>query len=286
MDTRIIRGYLQDAALRWSFNALAGEVFGLDFEPWYQNGWSGGYCPYAAVREGRVLANVSANRIDCLLDGQPRRYVQLGTVMTGAAHRGRGLCRQLMERVLADCAGCDGVFLYANGSVLDFYPKFGFQPVKEYRFQGAFKGAARASVRPVPMASPADWQAFLVEKNRRTGQGLLQLDTDGILMFHLSQYMRDAVYFVPDADAYIVAEREGGTLTVYGMFAPSPVAPLDLCRAFGPEVERVCFAFTPADQTGLELYEHQEEDTTLFVQGEPLFGDMEAIKGFPALVHA
>ena len=48
--------------------------------------------------------------------------------MTRPGHRGRGLARRLMEEVLRDWSGrCDGMFLFANGTVLDFYPRFGFR---------------------------------------------------------------------------------------------------------------------------------------------------------------
>lgn len=274
----IISDYLVDGALRRSFNALAGEVFGLDFEPWYQGGWSGKYCPYSVVAGGQVVSNVSLNRIDCLLDGQPRHYVQLGTVMTGPEYRGRGYCRRLMERVLADCRDCDGVFLYANDSVLDFYPKFGFQPSREYRYRRTLAGAARAAVARVSGGGR--------DLPLEAGQGLLRLDTEGLLMFYLGGPMAENVYYHPASTAYVVAELVHGLLTVYGVFCRQEVDLADLCRAFGPGVERVELAFTPADRAGWEEYEHREEDTTLFLRGRPLVEDLEIFRGFPELAHA
>ena len=35
-EMQILEGYLNDDALRGSFNALAGKCFGIDFEPWYK----------------------------------------------------------------------------------------------------------------------------------------------------------------------------------------------------------------------------------------------------------
>ena len=285
MNSEIICNYLSDNGLRGSFNALARDTFGLDFEPWYQQGWSSKYHPYSILVDGQVVSNVSANRIDCLLNGQSRHYIQLGTVMTAEAHRGKGFCRQLMERVLMDFSSCDGIFLYANDSVLDFYPKFGFRPAKEYRFRTSLSGAAVASVSPVPMEAPTDWTRFLAKKKTLRSQGLLQLDTDGLLMFYLSGPMRDYLYTVPGKDIYIVAELEDGLLTVYDIFSSGNAGLLDICQAFGPQVRRVEFAFTPADQRGLESYEYTEEDTTLFLLGEPLIGDMTLIQSFPELAH-
>ena len=278
----IISDYLQDTALRRSFNALAGETFGLDFEPWYRQGWSGKYCPCSVLLDGQIVSNVSLNRIDCLLDGRPRHYVQLGTVMTKPEYRRRGYCRRLMERVLAGCRGCDGVFLYANDSVLDFYPRFGFRPWEEYRYGVPLTGAPSASVRPHPMASPEDWQCVPLGQ----GQGVLCPDTDGLLMFYLAGPMRESVYYHPASGAYIAAELAEGVLTVYGVFSPAPADLPELCRAFGPQVRRVEFAFTPADRSGLEERRHKEEDTTLFLLGESLERDMAVIRAFPELLHA
>lgn len=74
-----------------------------------------------------------SNRIDTVWRGEALRLVQLGTVMTAPAHRGKGLARSLMEAVLDDWGRtCDGVYLYANGTVLEFYPKFGFVPAREH----------------------------------------------------------------------------------------------------------------------------------------------------------
>ena len=45
MNIQICKNVKEDAALRHSFNALAGETFGLDFEPWYQYGYWGERSP-------------------------------------------------------------------------------------------------------------------------------------------------------------------------------------------------------------------------------------------------
>ena len=94
---RIVKGYRADDALRRSFDALAQRTFGLTFEDWYQNGfWGDDYVPYSVVVDGEVAANVSVNRTDFVLDGEKKRFIQLGTVMTDERYRGRGMIRRLM----------------------------------------------------------------------------------------------------------------------------------------------------------------------------------------------
>ena len=90
-DITIVKNIRDDAALRSSFNRLAEKTFDLNFENWYQNGyWKENYIPYAAVREGQVIANVSVNPMTFSENGILHHYIQLGTVMTDSAFRGQG----------------------------------------------------------------------------------------------------------------------------------------------------------------------------------------------------
>ena len=89
-DFTIRKNYRNDDCLRSSFNRLAEKTFNLNFENWYQNGfWGGQYDPWSLLLDGEIAANVSVNRINCLLDGQRRQYLQLGTVMTRADLRAK-----------------------------------------------------------------------------------------------------------------------------------------------------------------------------------------------------
>ncbi len=133
----------ESAALRQSFFRWHRAPLKLTF-PLARQGLLGErYLPYALAEEDRIVSNISVNVLDVLYDGAPRRYVQLGTVMSDPAFRGRGLSRRLMEKVLADWRGnCDMIYLYANDTVLDFYPKFGFERFIEH--------SQMYSLRPAP----------------------------------------------------------------------------------------------------------------------------------------
>lgn len=97
--------YKDDEVLRKSFNALAIETFakGLDFEPWYQEGyWNNRYICYSFVDDNQVVSNVSANRMVICEDGVLKEAIQIGTVMTHPDYRKRGLASKLIHRVLED----------------------------------------------------------------------------------------------------------------------------------------------------------------------------------------
>ena len=147
-------------ALRASFNALTRRVFDFDFADWHARGWWSsehiGYTPHALVKDGEVVANVSSTPLNFIIAGEPVRALQLGTVMTKPELRGQGLQRVLMERVLGEAAGqYDMIYLYANDSVVDFYPKFGFVPATEYSFSRAMPQGVGLAATPANMDDPA-----------------------------------------------------------------------------------------------------------------------------------
>ena len=120
MEVEIRKNVMPDPAARQSFDALARQVFGLSFEGWYQSGyWTESNLPYTLLSQETALANVSVIRLEVLLDGKRRRYIQLGTVMTRPDCRRQGLAKRLMEEVLRDWADrCDGMFHFTNETVL------------------------------------------------------------------------------------------------------------------------------------------------------------------------
>ena len=83
MNLKLQKNIKNDSYLRRSFFQLAKNTFDLSFEQWYQNGyWTDSYIPYVLHENGTVVANASVNIIDTLWQGEKKRYIQLGTVMT------------------------------------------------------------------------------------------------------------------------------------------------------------------------------------------------------------
>lgn len=80
--------YMQDATLRHALNDLTRKTFCFDFENWVTGGYfEGDYIPYSYVEDGKVLSNVSVNRMQFMQNGEERNYIQLGTVMTDENYR-------------------------------------------------------------------------------------------------------------------------------------------------------------------------------------------------------
>ena len=287
MEITIKSNYREDAALRASFNALAEQVFGLNFESWYQNGfWKDNYNPYSVVMDGKVVANVSVNRCSMNWNGTVVRLLQLGTVMTDPAHRGKGYSRALLERILSDYAGkVDGIYLFANDAVTSFYPKFGFRERKEYQYSKAVAVTGERTAQPVPMTGKADWDRMVrLLEQRPQNSRMYMVDNPGLYMFYLSQFMQESVFYLADTDSYVIAEEEDGVLILHAVLGDCP---LDrVIAAFGSTVTKVVLCFTPKDVAGFTKQELREEDTTLFVQG-PFFDRTETDAfQFQAITHA
>ena len=257
-----------DDGARSGFFALAKKVFGLDFARWHALGWWGdGYIPHALYDGDRAVSNVSANIIQTRLRGAEKRFIQLGTVMTDPDYRGLGLAKRLMETVLEKYApACDGMYLYANDSVVDFYPKFGFIPAEEYSFARPVSPSG-AKVRAMDMDDPRD-RALLLNRYAEGNpfSALPMLGNAGLLMFYCAQFLKDCVYEVPGSGAVAVAEYEGDRMLVYDVFGGGTLD--EILSALARADTMTCaLGFSPLLQEGFEVLPRREEDTTLFVLG-------------------
>lgn len=290
MNTSIIKNYRSQNNLRHSFNELAEKTFdGLNFETWYQNGyWSDRYDPHSIVVNNKVIANVSVNFIDFMWNGQLRHFIQLGTVMTEESFRNQGLIRQIMNEIDQQYGQTvDGFYLFANDSVLDFYPKFGFRQAKEYCYTKPFSTSLECSVTHVPMKNKEDWKKLTTAMEQSILYSrFAMIDNDNLVMFYVTGFMHENVYYDHKHDAYIIAEIEDQTLIVYGIFSEKECLMDDIFASFGSDIRKIALGFTPLDKTGYTISEFKEEDCTLFVKGAAfdVFEQDQVI--FPTLSHA
>jgi len=283
------KNYKDNSILRTSFNELTTKVYKLSFEDWYQNGyWSENYIPYSIIDEESVIANVSVNTIDFNCDGRTKHYIQLGTVMTEESYRNQGLSRSLMEQIIKEYEDqTDGIYLFANDSVLDFYPKFGFKKSKKYQYSKIVQNIDKMSAIRVPMESEYDWKKLENAIKSSVCNGSFEMvNNPGLIMFYVTKFMRDCVYYIKNEDAYVIAEIEKERLLIHNVFSKKIVDLNAVIEKFGCDIKKVTFGFTPMDADGYILSELHEKNTTLFVRGKE-FDDFENNgKMFPTLSHA
>lgn len=285
----LIKDYRNNDELRASFNELAKKTFGLDFEDWYQNGyWTHKYNPYSMVEDGKVIANVSVNLTDYLWKGKKRKFIQLGTVMTEEAYRNRGLIRQLMEEIEKDYAGIvDGCFLFANDSVVDFYPKFGFRKSGEYEYVKAVANTQEATIEQVPMENKEQWDKLQERiEDSASYSDFEPVGNSELFMFYVTKFMRDTIYYDKEQNAYVIADIEDSQLTLHGVFAEQECNLDKLIASFGKEIKQVRLTFVPKNTQDYQVLSYKEDDCTLFLKGKGFDGFEEDFVRFPELAHA
>lgn len=286
---KMIKGYQKNDELRQSFNKLAMEIFNLGFEDWYQNGfWGENYIPYSIVLEGKVIANVSVSITDMVFKGKKMHFIQLGTVMTKKKYRNKGLIREIINQIEEDYKGkVDGIYLFANDTVLDFYPKFGFEKAQEYQYSMDVENNGDCQLEQILMSNNDDWARILntIEKNVFRGK-FDMIDNNELIMFYVTKFMQECVYYHQETDTFIIAEIKNENMYVHNIFS-STLNNLDMIiPLFGRNIKGVTFGFTPVGSEKYNVKELIEKDTTFFMKGD--FADVickEKMK-IPSLAHA
>lgn len=224
--------------------------------------------------------------MNCELNGNAKQYIQLGTVMTDEKYRNQGIIRAIINQIKCDYKNADGMFLWANDEVTDFYPKFGFEKADEFRYRRNVSESEDYCAKQINMQTAKDWHNFLEKKSNLKSNGILDMHTDDLLMFYLTQFMQETVYYIENINAYAIAEIENDNLTIFDILSENSINLNAVVKAFGKNIKQVDFAFTPKEVVGLEKYKYHEDDTTFFILGSKLKNDMQKILSFPQLTHA
>ena len=275
--------------IRDSFNELTRATFDFDFQWWYDAGyWSDMYVPHALLDGNRVVANVSVNIINTIWNGRQRRYLQIGTVMTDVQYRGHGLSRWLMERILEKYkSDCDAIYLSANDTVLDYYPKFGFIQVNEYQYKARIIPSGD-SIRKLDMNKANDVELLRTfYKKSNPFSALPLVGNIGLIMFYCSELMSDHIYYVEQSKAVVIATPQGSEMHCYDIFCESEQDLNKILSAVAqPETQTIVFGFTPLSTVNYGVSLLKEENATLFVLAdkENIFADNKVM--LPLLAHA
>jgi hypothetical protein len=272
---------------RLSLGQLAKKTYGFDFEEWYQNGyWSNKYIPYSLVHQGHVVANVSVNPIDFMISDKVLHTVQIGTVMTDEVYRNKGLCRVLLDNVIMEYENkCDLMYLYANDTVVDFYPKFGFVKEKEYIFaKNIIKKENALISRKLDIRQEQDKDLILrLVNNTVSSSKITMLDNPGLVMFYLTSFMAENIYYIEALDLVAISEYDGDLLYLQDVFCEKDFDLDEVINALivGDRAKLV-LGFTPWDGSSYQCEELKEEGETFFTRGMKW-----EMKGrFPVLSHA
>ncbi|MCT3805192.1 GNAT family N-acetyltransferase [Elizabethkingia anophelis] len=270
-------GYHEDEVLRKEFNRLTQEVWKFDFENYYQLGlWDDNCIIYSLFDKKRIVSHVTVSLFYTEIRGEKKKILQFGTVMTDPEHRNRGLSRFLMEQVIADFGEkTDGMLLFANKSVLDFYPKFGFQAAKEYQ---AFKNiisenfTSSLEIRKLDMNRREDIELLTRRIENSIPNTQLVLQNSAVSLLYCYAYPKfgytNSVYYIENLDTAVVASVEANVLEITEIFSANIIDLQDVIGAFSHEkFTSVRLGFTPLEK-GFEYELLVHDDLVLYISEE------------------
>lgn len=291
--------YKNDSAVLDSYNELTRNTFGFDFVKWHEEGHFGDmYVPHVIMEHDKVVSNVAVNKMQFDVGGNIKNYIQLGTVMTDEAHGRQGLNRKIMESILQEYADkVDGIYLFGNDSVLNYYPKFGFVPCKEYEYYFSYvknEDGLSYSLEKVDISDCEQAKKVYEMLETYCTELSLQNENDAMYMsenlglyhFWMDSVYRDDIYYLPEREAYVIGRLEDEKLYIYQIIGRNKVELARVAKAFEGEFSEVVLGYTPVHKEGLSVREHKEEDCTLFILGEDLTCVRKQQMMFPILSHA
>ncbi|MEG0328412.1 MAG: GNAT family N-acetyltransferase [Erysipelothrix sp.] len=274
---------LNIASIRHSFNKLTSEVFEISFEDWYEQGyWKDQYQPYVLLDNDVVVANVSVNKMQIKRDSKIYDVIQIGTVCTQELYRNKGLIRFLMDQVLTDYSD-QCIYLFANDTVLDFYPKFGFKHHKEKQYVISNASSSKHDFKKFDMADPNRLSQF--KQKYQIGNPfskVVVVDNLSLIMFYLGGPFSEMIYYSELLDIFAIYDDESHTL--FDVFGRNDISLEEIIGSI-TDTSEITLGFTPIDSRNMSVVEGDFDDNALFVlnDSENLFENQMCL---PYLSHA
>lgn len=249
---KFVTGFRENEELRKSFNKLARDTFGIDFEEWHSRGWwSDSYIPLSFEEGGEILSNVSMNRVKLLINGKERRCCQIGTVMTKKERQGQGLATNLMKRAIetAKERGED-IFLFPEERELDFYKKLGFTLIYDNSIMlEKIPPLRRCEKRKVEIDNSADSKMIknFAERRAPLSEVFDSAEDSAIRLWYFTYALKDKIYYVPEADAIVSYELKNNILHLYDVLSSKKTDIIEII-AFLSDIstKKVQLYFTPS----------------------------------------
>lgn len=273
----------------FDFEASVFRAGGRTFPIWgARGGWVAGYDVFAAIVDNQIVSTVGRSAMRFVINGEERSGYQLGAVATSPGHRNRGLARLLMNKVLGELDAPDQpLILFANPSVLDFYPRFGFRRLSQARFVGHVDVRPSDTFAPrLDLARPIDraWLADHCASAIAIGQRFAARDYYPAMLFNLTHRPRTIIR-LDLFGAVVIVQQDGNRLLIEDLLPTRPFRLKDaLPYVCTKPVRTLEFGFHP------EAWWPNAESQALDDGGSPLFTrsvavDVEEPIRFPDLAQ-
>lgn len=271
-NIELIKNYRDNDTLRASFNTLAKETFGIDFEPWHQKGfWNDSYICYSFKVDNRIVANASANRMKFKWDGKEYNAIQIGTVMTSPDYRKQGLAYRLLETIVKEWENeVDFIYLFGNDQALDLYKKFDMHEFNEHQFFTILPEQKKSDIRKLDLSDDKDYKLMVEMTHKRVAQSkAIGIEADAhLVMFYCHQWFADKLYYIESRNTILVMEEQNEILHLYDVISEEVQEMEELLTLISIKKEgKVEFHFKPKMcQLPLEERLLVKEDQTLLIR--------------------
>lgn len=273
---RFIYNYKNNDIYRNSFNSLAKLVFGLDFQKWWDyNCWNDDYICYSYMDGEQIIANASIHKMTIVSFDKEYQAIQIGTVMTHPDYRKKGLAKKLIEHIIAIYEKqSDFIYLFANKTVLDFYPKFGFEQVEESSFTMNITDWKKTEkwdrLRKLDPGNFIDFQIMKKLASARIPVSTILgvKNSEHLLLFYFLLAFQNGIYYSDKEDAIILYEQTNGQLHVYDIISTKKVEMEPLLNTIiTDETKTIHFHFA-ADYENVNIQSElqKEKENMLFVR--------------------
>jgi GNAT superfamily N-acetyltransferase len=271
----IFENYRNDPNLINKYFDFIGQVFqGISFNQWYKKGfWTEQYIPFSIMESDKIISNVSAAFLNIIIQDKLYKAVQLGAVGTLPEYRNRGLSAYLMNYVIDKYKeSVDFFFLYANETVLKFYPQFGFRELKEKIFiqESEIPRSDYCAVK-LNITKDKDYQLIfnLIKERKNLTRISGAEDYSYITMWHIFNTYPENLYYIGEEDVLIIKDEKNNILNIREIIFREA---FNLKKTLSgimesPEIEYIHYHFPP-DQIGYHYDKIINETSHLFILGK------------------
>jgi len=273
---KIIRNYQNNETLRKSFNDLSKQIFDIDFEEWYQRKmWGDRYEPIGLEVDGKIVANVSVNKLAFVVNGIEKKALQIGTVMVNENYRNLGYGKMLMKKVIETFQEEYGIiYLFSNKEALNFYGKLGFTrvPVTELSTEAGIEQNIDYEFRKLNVEDKRDEKIIrpLGEIRVRNSEKFDVLYNRDIFYFYCIGMFKDSLYYNAKENIIVIYTMSNTSLIIHDIVSDRKV---DYYRVIGSIIKRgienIIFNFN-LDIEGVVLNRAVVDDDSnaLFILGD------------------
>lgn len=281
---KFITKYMENDKYRKSFNDLAIKTFNIDFDQWFKEGFlDENYINYSFLSGEKVVANISVNKFFIMYNGKMNKSIQLGTVMADEEYRNKGLIRKLMNKILKEYEDYDLIYLFANKSVLDFYPKFGFKRVIEGKYEidtNQIEYIELNNDNIIKLDLENDEHKGIVrriaQKRVPISQKLCTIKDMWPLYLYCNYEFREELYYLKQEEIIVILKRENDVVELYDILSEND---FDLDRIISQiikkEDKRLKLKFVPDNTKYTVDFElgDKTEDYLFVLEGKEILSD-------------